>query len=354
MTQRTTPLFVLACVTSSLAAQDPAMPSPRLPQHERLAAFVGTWRAETELAAMPGVPGMEEATTMTGVEHASMLCNGLWLHVSGDGSNGTQSMSGLWMVGFNAYTEKYECLVASSAEEAPCCLEASFDEDTETWHFRGEMSGSVFRSEMVFESADRSIETAFAIDDAGGETQFMRTVRTRIDATAADASTDKPDAPASSDQPDHPAALTALLADCGTWDADFEMAMPGMPPMTSKCREIVRPILGGKWTWSTFTGEIMGGPFEGHALTGYDSKTGQVVSFWIDSMTGPAMRTDGTFDADTGTFSMTGHSYDENGRLSPVSSKTESDGKDARTMRMEFGTGEAQSVLTITYRRAER
>ena len=36
----------------------------------RLAALVGTWQTDTTMAAMPGVPGMEQPTEMAGTERA--------------------------------------------------------------------------------------------------------------------------------------------------------------------------------------------------------------------------------------------------------------------------------------------
>ena len=354
-------LFVLP-VMGALAAQetppDGDMANPKTAQHELLRVFTGHWRVETEMAAMPGIPGMEQATTTVGTEEASLICDGLWLHVAGDGVCDGQACSGLWMVGFDPHAEAYQCIVASSMDNAPCCLEASFDSDTKTWHFRGETPMGPFRSELVFETEDRSVETCFAKGEDGEEVQFMRSVRTRIEG-AADAAVDKAgnadeSAGGDADAGELAPALAALHADCGTWDCDFEMAMPGAPAMTSECREVVKAICGGKWTWTTFTGQVMGMPFEGHALTGYDSKTDAVVSFWIDSMTAPFMRTDGTYDADKKAFTMSGQSYGETGQLVPVASTSTSTGPDSRKFRMAFGEGEMQSILTITYRRSEK
>lgn len=95
-------------------------------------------------------------------------------------------------------------------------------------------------------------------------------------------------------------------------------------------------------------------PFEGHALTGYDSKTGKVVSFWIDSMNSASMRTEGTYDHATRTFTMSGTCYDEQGNTNSVASTATATGKDARELRMVFGEGAGQHVMTIAYRRASK
>lgn len=339
---------------AALAAQDAppaASTNPKTAAHERLAALVGEWRTDTQMAAMPGVPGMEKASAMVGTERAELICNGLWLQVRGEGTCDGTASTGLWLLGYDSYANVYQCVAVYSMDESPCSFEATYDEPAKTWHFHGETPMGPFRSEFVLESADRSIETAFGKDADGKEFQFMRSVRTRAKGAAAKEAAAATAAPAA-DAASSPPELAALLADVGAWDADFRMEMPGAPAMTAKCREVVTPICGGKWTWSTFTGELMGAPFEGHALSGYDGRTHQVVSFWMDSMNAAFMRTDGTYDAQQRTFAMRGTCYDEQGRRGPVASTSTSSGKDARQLRMVFGDGPGQRVMTIAYRRA--
>ena len=345
-------LPLLLCAT--MTAQDQptaAVQNPKTPQHERLAAFVGTWRTESTMAAMPGVPGMEKPTEATGTERAELVCNGLWLKVSGEGSFGGQACSGLWLLGYDAIAKTYQCLAVSSMDESVCCVDGRYDEKGKVWHFHGETPMGPFRSEFAFESADRSVEVCYAKGADGKDTQFLRTVRTRTKAPS-DGVTRPAPAIAMAVAAGTPTPLAALQADIGTWDADFKMEMPGAPGMQARCREVLAPICGGKWIWSDFTGELMGAPFEGHGLAGCDGKTGKVVSFWIDSMNGAWMRTDGTFDAQQKVLSMRGTCYDEHGKRTPVASTSTATGKDARLFRMTFGAGESQSVMTIAYRRA--
>jgi hypothetical protein len=350
-------LFVLSLAGVLVAQETPApmapsAPNPKTPQHERLAAFVGAWRTETKMAAMPGVPGMEKETEMVGVEHAGLVCNGLWLQVQGEGTCQGQASSGLWLLGYDPIAKAYQCLAASSMEPAPFCLEGRFDEAKKVWHFVGDTPSGRLRSELVFESADRSVETGFVQGTDGKEVQCMQIVRSRLQGVVAkDALVERAIAKSEKDGK-LPKPLAALHADCGTWDAVFQMTMPNAEPMSAKCREVVAPVCGDTWTWSTFTGDLMGGPFEGHALTGYDGKNDKVVSFWIDSANGAWMRTDGSYDAASKTFAMTGTSYDEAGKRQAVSSTATANGVDARTLRMVFGAGDRQHVMTIEYRRA--
>lgn len=59
-------LSIAGSIAGALAAQEqaPAAPNPKTPQHERLAVFVGAWRTETKVEAVPGVEGMEKAAEM--------------------------------------------------------------------------------------------------------------------------------------------------------------------------------------------------------------------------------------------------------------------------------------------------
>lgn len=346
-------LFCALPFATSLLAQEPtqeAMPSPKTEHHELLLPFVGTWRTETSMAAMPNMPGMEEPSESTGTETAQLVCDGLWLKVTGEGVCGGQACSGVWLLGYDPIAKSYQCIAASSMDMPPCAITGRYDAATKVWHFHGETPMGPFRSEMVFENADRSVETCWAEGEDGKEQQFMRIVRTRTKEAAVRDAAAKPTVTAKASE--LPEAVAALRAEFGTWDADFRMEMPGAPPMSSQCREVVHPICGGNWSWSDFTGSLMNAPFEGHALTGYDGSTGRVVSYWIDSMNSACMRTEGRYDAETRTFTMSGTCYDQQGQSSPVASTVTASGDDARKLRMVFGEGAGQHVMTIAYRRA--
>jgi hypothetical protein len=61
----------------------------------------------------------------------------------------------------------------------------------------------------------------------------------------------------------------ALMKDVGTWDCNVTCNMPGAPPMVSKGSEVVTAF-GPFWTHSEFRGEMMGQPFSGAGMMGYD------------------------------------------------------------------------------------
>jgi hypothetical protein len=92
----------------------------------------------------------------------------------------------------------------------------------------------------------------------------------------------------------------------GNWDAAVSFAMaPGAPMMTSKGTYNVRS-LDKMWNVGDFTGDMMGTPFHGVGVLGYDHTTKQYVSYWYDSMASHQASSSGTYDAAKKTFTMKG------------------------------------------------
>ncbi|MCI0587314.1 MAG: DUF1579 domain-containing protein [Planctomycetes bacterium] len=87
-----------------------------------------------------------------------------------------------------------------------------------------------------------------------------------------------------------------LAKQAGSWDAEIVMAgSPEMPGgMKSKGSETCRLLQGGLWLLSDFQGEMMGMPFHGHGISGYDPEKKKTVGAWVDSM-GTHL---GTFEGD--------------------------------------------------------
>lgn len=88
----------------------------------------------------------------------------------------------------------------------------------------------------------------------------------------------------------------------GTWECDVESSfIPGAPEKT-KAKNVCREACGGFWFVSDFEGTLMGGPFTGHGVAGYDAAQKKYVESWFDS-TGPSGATaEGQFDAKTNTM----------------------------------------------------
>jgi hypothetical protein len=71
----------------------------------------------------------------------------------------------------------------------------------------------------------------------------------------------------------------------GSWVTRTKTWMaPGKPPMesTGTCEQ--KMLLGGRYLQQDYAGDMMGAPFSGIGITGYDNHKQKYVSTWIDSM----------------------------------------------------------------------
>lgn len=97
----------------------------------------------------------------------------------------------------------------------------------------------------------------------------------------------------------------------GTWNSDVTVWMtPGAPPEKSKSVCENKMILGGRYQESTHKGTMMGMPFEGMNLLGYDNAKKIFTSTWIDNMGTGTMVMEGTWDPATKTINFKGKSVD--------------------------------------------
>jgi hypothetical protein len=104
--------------------------------------------------------------------------------------------------------------------------------------------------------------------------------------------------------PPGPGPEHKLLAKyAGTWDCDVEMNFdPAAPPEKSKGTSTVKVACGGLWIISDFEATMMGGPFTGHGVTGFDPATKKYVLSWADSWTPSLALGEGTYDEKTRTM----------------------------------------------------
>src|SRR5262249_20884782 len=65
-------------------------------------------------------------------------------------------------------------------------------------------------------------------------------------------------------------------------------------------------MLGGRVMSEEFNGTMMGAPFTGHGMMGYNNVTGKYWSTWNDSMSTGLMVSEGTCDATGKTCTFTG------------------------------------------------
>jgi hypothetical protein len=93
----------------------------------------------------------------------------------------------------------------------------------------------------------------------------------------------------------------------GRWDQTVRLyGESSAAPVTSRTTAEYRWILGGRFLEGTSAGEMLGAPFAGRELTGYDDARGEYVSVWIDSLTTSFLIARGRYDAGAAGLIMEG------------------------------------------------
>jgi hypothetical protein len=145
-----------------------------------------------------------------------------------------------------------------------------------------------------------------------------------------------------------------LAKSVGRWDTLTRIWMaPNAPPTESKGKSECRLIYGGRYLVSDFKGEMMGEPFEGMAIDGYDNAKKKYVSIWLDSGSTCIVMLTGEADASGKVITYTGKVDDPmtGQKDKPIRSvvrlqsddkfmfewyETGPDGKEAKTMEIEY------------------
>ncbi len=100
----------------------------------------------------------------------------------------------------------------------------------------------------------------------------------------------------------------------GKWEAEVKLWMdPSQPPIVSKAKTVCEPMLGGRYFKSVHTGEMMGMPFEGYEINGYDNLEKKFFSIWLDNMGTGYLKTEGSYDETNKTLNLTGKMKDPMG-----------------------------------------
>jgi hypothetical protein len=111
----------------------------------------------------------------------------------------------------------------------------------------------------------------------------------------------------------------------------------------------IETSLGGLWSVRHFEGELMGQPFDGMEVLGFDPLKEKFVSVWVDSVTPLLMTMEGTYDADTRTLTMRGLSRGMDGEEAEmVNTTVVRDGGMTWTMNIE---GVPDPMMTIDFTR---
>lgn len=328
-------LAVLWSVLAPASAQDA---EPMTDAHAALRPFVGQWSGETTS------------------QRFELVCSGLWLkRVVG-------AADAISLIGVDPHAKRYVSIIASAKTAAASRAEGSFDAATKTWTWRTVAGDGPTRSTWVWQDDDTLVETDYATDADGKDVESSTIIRKQ---PAADgAATPAPTAatapavarvavaePAGAQPLHRPMHRELGGALVGRWNATVKTTAPGAPPSEVSGTEINSAVCDGLWVWSDFTSTMLGQPFEGHALTGYDPASGEVVSYWIDSSTAALSPRTGTFDSKTRTLTATGTAYDSRGRPLPLRETAVWKDTQARSQRLQLGSGERVTTIAIAFER---
>lgn len=97
----------------------------------------------------------------------------------------------------------------------------------------------------------------------------------------------------------------------GDWECTAKFQMdPSQPWQEAKTTATVTSLLDGRYVQEVSSGEMMGMPFTGMGVYGYDNVIGKYVSTWIDNMGTGIMKSEGTANASGNVISWTGSMSD--------------------------------------------
>jgi hypothetical protein len=97
----------------------------------------------------------------------------------------------------------------------------------------------------------------------------------------------------------------------GTWKMKTSFWMtPGGEPTVSDATAVSEMILGGRYLSTKVSGNMMGMPFEGMSLEGYDNAAKVFMSTWIDNMGTGIMYLTGKWDEASKTIAYSGKAVD--------------------------------------------
>lgn len=155
--------------------------------------------------------------------------------------------------------------------------------------------------------------------------------------------------------PGAPHKLLARLE--GSWTTKTRSWMePGKPPVeaTGRCEQ--KLLLDGRYLQQEYTGNIMGEPFTGINILGYDNHTKKYVSVWFDSMSTGIYFFEGTASKDGRTITQESR-YDDPVK-GPTTWRSVTRVRDDNTLQYEMfltprrGKEEKMMEMTVTRREA--
>ena len=157
-----------------------------------------------------------------------------------------------------------------------------------------------------------------------------------------------------------PGEMQKMLAKSdGNWIGETKMWMEsGSQPMMSKSEAANKMVFDGRYQMSTHKGDMMGMPFEGISIVGYDNSKKKFVSSWIDNMGTGIMNMEGTWNASNKSIEFKGKMTDPSRPGKDCNVREIFTFIDDNTQKMEmFGsdhkTGKEFKTMEINYTRGK-
>lgn len=148
--------------------------------------------------------------------------------------------------------------------------------------------------------------------------------------------------------------LEPLKKEVGTWDAIVEARLaPNAPPVVSRGVETNVLAGSGLWLITDFKSEMMGRPFEGHGIYGYDEDKKRYTGVWVDSLQTYLAIWEGAFDSSKRIMTMWTETPDATGKMIRWKGVTEWKDDDTRvwTGYMPGQDGKDFAAMIIRYKR---
>jgi hypothetical protein len=141
-----------------------------------------------------------------------------------------------------------------------------------------------------------------------------------------------------------------LKRDVGVWDATLDMSFPGAPPMVMDGVE-TNVLMGGRWLVSKYESDMMGQPFEGRGITGWDPARKAYVGVWADTMGTELTHAEGTYDSETNTMTGWMEMPDPMGGKTKVKTLATWPDENTRIVKVYGPDGGDEPFMTFTYQR---
>ena len=109
-----------------------------------------------------------------------------------------------------------------------------------------------------------------------------------------------------------PGSEHKMMADeTGTWNCAMTFWQEeGGKPEKATSTAVIKMILGGRYQEANYQGAMMGQPFEGKSTVGYDNARKIFQSTWVDNMGTGIMYTEGKYNPQTKSITLTGNTVD--------------------------------------------